>query len=89
VKKKLHPVFAKIVKSEQPGLSDQIDREHDSMCSSEQWQKNGGEYAKGLKNWISANADRWASDDPIEPIEPNLFAHSEPKKLLITELYRD
>lgn len=45
-----------------------VDANHASMCASEQWTKNGGEFAKSLSNWLAPTKERYdvnpAVNDP-------------------------
>jgi hypothetical protein len=36
-----------------------IDANHACMCSTEQWTKDGGAYAKGLTNWLAPTEERY------------------------------
>ena len=43
-----------------------IDENHASWCESEQWTKDGGEYAKGLANWLAPTLGRYNMRAPPE-----------------------
>jgi hypothetical protein len=36
-----------------------LDANHATMCGSEQWQKDGGEFAKALSNWLAPTKERY------------------------------
>ena len=36
-----------------------VDANHTGMCASEQWQKNSGEFAKSLSNWLAPTKERY------------------------------
>jgi hypothetical protein len=36
-----------------------VDANHASMCASDQWTKNGGEFAKSLSNWLAPTKERY------------------------------
>lgn len=45
-----------------------INKNHAQMCATEQWTKDGGEYAKGLENWLAPTKDRYeAAPAPAQP----------------------
>ncbi len=44
----------------------QIDRNHEGMCATEQWTKDGGRFAKGLTNWLAPTKDRYLQPPPPE-----------------------
>jgi hypothetical protein len=45
--------------SGQEAYLEQIDRNHAAMCASEGWQKEGGQFAKGLENWLAPTKERY------------------------------
>jgi hypothetical protein len=47
-----------------------VDANHASMCESEQWQKDGGEYAKALTNWLAPTKERYDIGAPEETTAP-------------------
>jgi uncharacterized protein YdaU (DUF1376 family) len=47
--------------AEQVSLLERIEANHASYCSSDQWQREGGIYAKGLDNWLAPTKGRWES----------------------------
>lgn len=51
-------------------LGELVDR-HARMCQSDQWVKDGGEYAKGLNNWLAPTIERY-DQDPPPPLPPGM-----------------
>lgn len=49
---------------------DRLDRTHAAMCASEGWQKDGGQYAKALENWLSPTKERYLVEPPSSATEP-------------------
>jgi hypothetical protein len=50
-----------------------IDRNHAAACASEAWQKEGGQYAKGLENWLAPTRGRYdvvLNTSPASVTEP-------------------
>jgi hypothetical protein len=60
----------------------EIDQHHAGWCDSPQWQKDGGQYANGLANWLAPTKERWR-DPPPEPE----YREPEYPKLIASELY--
>ncbi len=64
-----------------PGLPDKlkllttVDETHAEWCDSHDWQKDGGEYAKGLDNWLAPTMCRW-TERPVPQ------SHGPPDKAL-------
>ncbi|MBZ5623317.1 MAG: hypothetical protein LAQ69_32035 [Acidobacteriia bacterium] len=56
-------LLGKILKPASPSecepLLRRINANHIAHCASEQWQKDGGRYAKGLSNWLAPTMKRW------------------------------
>jgi hypothetical protein len=50
--------------SEQEAYLEQIDRVHASMCQSEAWRKDGGQFATGLENWLAPTKERYLTEPP-------------------------
>lgn len=42
-----------------------LDRNHAAWCATEQWKKDGGQYAKGLENWLAPTHERYEAETPI------------------------
>jgi Helix-turn-helix domain len=55
-----------------------IDGVHAKWCQSEQWQKTGGEFAKGLDNYLAPTKGRW----DVEPPEPTRQMSKSEKSLV-------
>lgn len=51
-------------------LGELVDR-HARMCQSDQWLKDGGEYAKGLNNWLAPTIERY-DQEPPPPLPPGM-----------------
>ncbi len=49
----------RIPASDQEAYLERIDRNHAAMCASEGWQKDGGQFAKGLDNWLAPTKERY------------------------------
>lgn len=57
-----------------------IDRRHERMCLSIDWQKDGGQYAKGLENWLAPTKYRWQEDEPANGKNgASLFGFDDPE----------
>ena len=69
--KRLRAIIGKLPKHEQAEKLAAIDRNHEAWCATEQWQKEGGEYAKGLANWLSPTEGRYDLQPPARasPVE--------------------
>jgi hypothetical protein len=52
-----------------------IDRNHAGACASDAWTKDGGQYAKGLRNWLSTREE-------LYDVEPALPVRNEPVRLM-------
>jgi hypothetical protein len=44
------------------GYLDELGERHSRWCGSDQWAKNGGEYAKGLNNWLAPTIERYEQE---------------------------
>ncbi len=64
--RKIHAVPEKVEKLRE------IDAIHEQWCASWEWTKEGGQFAKGLQNWLAPTKERW--DTP--PAESGGFGHS-------------
>lgn len=49
--------------SEKLGLLSQVQSIHAAKCGSQDWKKDGGEFAKGLGNYLAPTLDRYLSSD--------------------------
>lgn len=81
--KRLKAIIAKLPKGERADKLGEIDRNHEGWCESEQWTKAGGEYAKGLANWLAPTEGRYeerppARASPAPQRKLNLYVKPEP-----------
>lgn len=53
--------------TEKIDLLNQTDWNHAARCSSFDWQKDDGEFAKSLENWLAPTMDRYLTGDPRAP----------------------
>jgi hypothetical protein len=58
---------------EKISLLTEIDVKHAAFCLSAEWHKEGGQYAKGLDNWLAPTMRRWESE------APDLFEDEDPE----------
>lgn len=47
---------------------------HEAWCKSEQWQRDGGTYAKSLENWLCASKERYDVPAPLSDQQKNSSA---------------
>jgi len=59
VRKLLTAITSRAPAKERLSLLDAIDNNHADWCASEQWTKDGGEFAKGLDNWLAPTKERY------------------------------
>jgi hypothetical protein len=52
-----------------------VDRNHAAMCASDDWRKENGQFAKGLRNYLAPTEERY-------DIEPAATARKEPARLM-------
>jgi hypothetical protein len=55
-----------------------VDRNHAGWCATSDWRKDGGQYAKGLENWLAPTKERWCEPPPrgnnsVDPEPPKLM----------------
>jgi hypothetical protein len=62
IKKYLTAILKPVPKGERAERLAGIERRHALRCASEQWTKNGGEYAKGLANYLAPTMGRFDED---------------------------
>jgi hypothetical protein len=43
-----------------------VEHNHESHCATWEWKKDGGQFAKGLENWLAPTKGRWAVEAPSE-----------------------
>jgi hypothetical protein len=68
--------YQRIPGREQAAFLGQLDFTHAAMCASEGWQKDGGEFAKGLENWLAPTKERYLAEPP-EPSKPTQSIYTE------------
>jgi hypothetical protein len=56
---KLKAILRKTPKSERDRLLLEIDTSHAEWCASDQWQRDGSQYVKGLEGWLSPSKRLW------------------------------
>lgn len=75
VRDRIRSICSKLIPTpERLARLDEIDANHAAWCATEQWQKDGGEFAKGLDNWLAPTKDRWATAPPESP--PGGLSHT-------------
>jgi hypothetical protein len=62
VKALLGRIANSVCVSECEALLRRIDASHIRHCASARWQKEGGKYAMGLRNWLEPSMNRWEED---------------------------
>jgi hypothetical protein len=60
---------------EQPGYLEKINAFHEGWCASEAWTKDGGQYAKGLRNYLVPTEGRY-------DVEPETMSRKAPVRLM-------
>jgi uncharacterized protein YdaU (DUF1376 family) len=60
-----------IPRREQAAFLERIDRNHAGMCETDDWQKDGGKYAKGLENWLAPTKERYLCEPPAPDPGPD------------------
>ncbi len=58
-RKALKAIIGKLPKAQRTAKLEFIDNNHQCWCKSEDWAKDGGEYAKGLANWLAPTMGRY------------------------------
>ncbi len=58
-RKALKAIVGKLPKSERSAKLESIDSNHQGCCESDDWTKDGGQYAKGLANWLAPTMGRY------------------------------
>ncbi|MDP9113882.1 MAG: hypothetical protein M3O20_09380 [Acidobacteriota bacterium] len=68
IRGKLLVILRKFPKEHRIEKIAKISTNHEAWCATEDWQKEGGQFAKGLANWLSPTIPRWdSSPDPEVP----------------------
>ena len=67
IKKKLAAILKHqgVPRSEHRSYLLKINRNHAGMCASDAWTKEGGQYAKGLDNWLAPTKERYLAEPPV------------------------
>jgi hypothetical protein len=69
VGKLLTSILKRISAAERQSYLERIDRNHAGMCESESWQKDGGQYVKGLGGWLAPTKELYLVEPPA-PKQP-------------------
>jgi len=59
VKSQLQKILKLFPAKEHASVLQRIDANHETWCRSPQWTDDGGEFAKGLENWLAPTKHRW------------------------------
>lgn len=70
VRAKLVSILKRYPAAERAGRAQQIDFNHESWCSSEDWQKDDGVFAKSLENWLAPTKTRYEVHAPPARASP-------------------
>jgi hypothetical protein len=74
IRKKLHAIIKRHSRLGKERALATVDKNHAAQCKSEQWSKSGGEFAKGLGNWLAPTEDRYL-------VEPDAKSRDSPQSL--------
>lgn len=86
VREKLRAIIRKFPTAEKIPKLNAINANHAAWCQTEKWTKDGGEYAKGLDNWLAPTKDRY--DVPVPSDEEKLLNPLEKAGRLLDESNR-
>lgn len=64
VEKLLFGIAAKFPAEKQTEVLETVNSNHAGWCKTNDWTKNGGQYAKGLKNWLNPIEELWNQEPP-------------------------
>ena len=64
VRKLLTAILKRSLAADRLALLDTINENHRELCASEQWTKDGCEFAKGLDNWLAPTKERYLTQPP-------------------------
>jgi hypothetical protein len=67
VKTKLKAILQKLPRAEWDSKLNQINENHRGWCKSWDWQKEGGEFARALANWLAPTEGRFDGAPPAAP----------------------
>lgn len=72
---KLRTIVKKHPKAERIGVLERINENHAAHCRTRQWTKDGGEFAKGLENWLAPTMGRFLEPpaDSAPQAEPDRY----------------
>jgi hypothetical protein len=70
IKRQLKTIAEKHPRSERLEVIRAIDKRHAGWCASDAWTKDGGEYAKGLENWLAPTMQRYMDEPPAPKPQP-------------------
>ncbi len=72
VRKLLETIVKRIRSADRLALLDTVNQNHRLWCASFQWTKDGGEFAKGLDNWLAPTKERYLTQpgQPSQAIPP-------------------
>ena len=57
--------FQHVPAAQQEQYLEVIDATHAALCETAGWTKEGGEYAKGLENWLAPRKERYLAKPPV------------------------
>jgi len=66
VRRLLRAIVSKVPQGERAAKLAAVEANHAAWCQSEQWTKDGGQFAKGLNNWLAPTIGRF-DDEPPAP----------------------
>lgn len=68
VRAKLTTIISKLPKAKREQKLLEINKTHAEWCATELWKKEGGQYAKGLANWLAPTMLRYESPAPLPAV---------------------
>jgi uncharacterized protein YdaU (DUF1376 family) len=60
----LHAIAGRVVYAKRLERIELVNRNHEGWCTSLDWQKDEGHYAKGLANWLAPTMERYLQEPP-------------------------
>jgi len=79
VKKLLRGILRRFPLADRLATLNRVDRNHEAWCGDSEWQKDGGQFSKGLGNWLAPFRDRW--DEPPPTAQGGMVG--EPARLMM------
>jgi hypothetical protein len=79
VKNQLRAIVRRAAPAKRIDLLHRVDQNHAAWCATADWQKDGGQYAKGLENWLAPTKERW--NEP--PANAKGASDAEPPRLMM------